>query len=90
MSVPLCISRDRAAASRAARRVSAQGILWMAAAEEYSRDRPDWQRPQTFRVAEPVIEAISKGWDMWNQAALPDHLAAIIPRLRATGAQAAV
>ena len=44
-SMPCSVSDDRAAARRAAKRPAAQGILWTAAAERYSRDRKDWIRP---------------------------------------------
>lgn len=45
ISMPCSISDDREAARRAARRPAAQGILWAAAAERYSKHRKDWVRP---------------------------------------------
>ena len=50
ISMPCSISDDRAAARRAAKRPAAQGILWMAGAEKYSRERADWTRPSEFGV----------------------------------------
>jgi 5,10-methylenetetrahydromethanopterin reductase len=77
ISMPCSISDDRAAARRAAKRPAAQGILWTAAAERYSRDRKDWVRPPQFDVPEDVIEALA-GWDFWTQSEFPDHLADLI------------
>ncbi len=68
ISMPCSISDDREAARQAARRPAAQGILWTAAAERYSRDRADWVRPAQFRVPDDVVEALSSRWDFWTQA----------------------
>jgi len=78
LSVTLAISRDVDSARRAARRTAAQTILWMAGAERYSAQRADWQRPRQLAVPEEVIHALATRWDMWNEPALPDHLAAMI------------
>jgi 5,10-methylenetetrahydromethanopterin reductase len=77
ISMPCSVSEDRNAARRAAKRPAAQGILWTAAAERYSRDRTDWVRPPQFKVPEHVIEALSK-WDFWTQSHFPDELADLI------------
>jgi 5,10-methylenetetrahydromethanopterin reductase len=77
ISMPCSISDDRDAARRAAKRPAAQGILWTAAAERYSRDRTDWVRPPQFSVPEDVIQALAS-WDFWTQARFPDHLADMI------------
>jgi 5,10-methylenetetrahydromethanopterin reductase len=77
ISIPCSISDDRAAARRAATRPAAQGILWMAAAERYSRERRDWERPKEFSVPEDVVRALS-AWDFWTTPVLPDHLADLI------------
>src|SRR5262249_11261081 len=78
ISMPCSISDDREAARLAARRPAAQGILWTAAAERYSRDRTDWVRPKQFRVPEHVVEALSTRWDFWTQAQFPRELADLI------------
>jgi len=78
ISMPCSISDDRAAARDAARRPAAQGILWTAAAERYSRDRSDWVRPTQFKVPEHVVEALSTRWDFWTQADFPRELADLI------------
>jgi 5,10-methylenetetrahydromethanopterin reductase len=77
ISMPCSVSEDRNAARRAAKRPAAQGILWTAAAERYSRDRKDWVRPPQFKVPEQVIEALAS-WDFWTQAQFPDRLADLI------------
>jgi 5,10-methylenetetrahydromethanopterin reductase len=77
ISMPCSVSDDRNAARRAAKRPAAQGILWTAAAERYSRDRKDWVRPKQFDVPEDVIEALAS-WDFWTQAHFPDRLADLI------------
>lgn len=77
ISMPCSISDDRRAARRAATRAAAQGILWMAAAERYSKERRDWERPKEFSVPEDVVTALST-WDFWTQPILPDHLADLI------------
>jgi 5,10-methylenetetrahydromethanopterin reductase len=78
ISMPCSISDDREAARQAARRPAAQGILWTAAAERYSRDRTDWVRPAQFRVRDDVVEALSTRWDFWTQAQFPQELADLI------------
>lgn len=78
ISMPCSISDDRGAARQAARRPAAQGILWTAAAERYSRDRTDWVRPSQFRVPDDVVEALSSRWDFWTQPQLPPELATLI------------
>ena len=78
ISMPCSISDDREAARQAARRPAAQGILWTAAAERYSRDRADWVRPAQFRVPDDVVEALSSRWDFWTQAQFPGELADLI------------
>jgi len=78
ISMPCSISDDREAARQAARRPAAQGILWTAAAERYSRDRADWVRPAQFRVPDDVVEALSSRWDFWTQAQFPRELADLI------------
>jgi 5,10-methylenetetrahydromethanopterin reductase len=77
ISMPCSVSEDRNAARRAAKRPAAQGILWTAAAERYSKDRKDWVRPKQFNVPEHVIEALAS-WDFWTQAHFPDRLADLI------------
>jgi 5,10-methylenetetrahydromethanopterin reductase len=77
VTVPCSVSGDRKAARRAAKRPAAQGILWMAAAEKYSRDRRDWIRPPELRVPDEVVRALS-AWDFWTQPMLPDGLADLI------------
>jgi len=77
ISMPCSVSADRKAARRAAKRPAAQGILWTAAAERYSRDRKDWVRPPQFSVPEDVVEALAS-WDFWTQAEFPDRLADLI------------
>jgi 5,10-methylenetetrahydromethanopterin reductase len=77
ISMPCSISEDREAARRAAKRPAAQGILWTAAAERYSRDRTDWVRPRQFAVPDHVVDALAR-WDFWTQATLPDGLADLI------------
>jgi 5,10-methylenetetrahydromethanopterin reductase len=74
ISMPCSISDDREAARRAAKRPAAQGILWTAAAERYSRDRKDWVRPSQFTVPEDVVQALAT-WDFWTEPELPAHLA---------------
>jgi 5,10-methylenetetrahydromethanopterin reductase len=78
ISMPCSISADREAARAAARRPAAQGILWTAAAERYSRGRADWVRPRQFRVPDDVVEALSTRWDFWTQPQFPDELARLI------------
>ena len=78
ISMPCSISDDREAARQAARRPAAQGILWTAAAERYSRDRADWVRPRQFRVPDDVVEALSTRWDFWTQPEFPRELADLI------------
>jgi 5,10-methylenetetrahydromethanopterin reductase len=78
ISMPCSISADREAARLAARRPAAQGILWTAAAERYSRDRTDWVRPRQFRVPESVVQALSTRWDFWTEAEFPRELADLI------------
>ena len=77
ISMPCSVSEDREAARRAAKRPAAQGILWTAAAERYSRDRTDWVRPPQFAVPEDVVAALAS-WDFWTQAEFPDRLADLI------------
>jgi 5,10-methylenetetrahydromethanopterin reductase len=77
ISMPCSVSEDRDAARRAAKRPAAQGILWTAAAERYSRDRTNWVRPSQFNVPEDVVRALSS-WDFWTQANFPDRLADLI------------
>ena len=78
ISMPCSISDDREAARAAARRPAAQGILWTAAAERYSKDRKEWVRPPQFNVPEDVVRALSEQWDFWTQPLLPPHLADLI------------
>jgi 5,10-methylenetetrahydromethanopterin reductase len=78
ISVPVCISENRDRARRAARRLAAQAILWMAKAEQYSQDREDWRVPTEFAVDPEVVEALRTRWDMWSTPELPDELAAMI------------
>ncbi|HZP96453.1 MAG TPA: LLM class flavin-dependent oxidoreductase [Candidatus Limnocylindria bacterium] len=77
ISMPCSVSEDREAARRAAKRPAAQGILWTAAAERYSRERKDWVRPKQFNVPEHVVEALAS-WDFWTEARFPDRLADLI------------
>ena len=77
ISMPCSISDDRDAARRAAKRPAAQGILWMAGAERYSRQRADWKRPRAFDVPEDVVQALAS-WDFWTQPYLPAELADLI------------
>jgi 5,10-methylenetetrahydromethanopterin reductase len=78
LSVPICISEDRTLARRAAKRMAAQGLLWTAAADEYSRNRTDWRRPSQLRVDDEIIQAVATRWNMWRQPDLPDDVAALI------------
>jgi 5,10-methylenetetrahydromethanopterin reductase len=78
ISMPCSISDDREAARMAARRPAAQGILWTAAAERYSRGRTDWVRPSQFKVPEHVIQALAERWDFWTEAEFPRELAELI------------
>ena len=77
ISIPCSVSDDRDAARHAAKRPAAQGILWMAGAEKYSRQRSDWRRPTEFNVPEHVIAALAK-WDFWTQPYLAPELADLI------------
>lgn len=77
ISMPCSISADRDAARRAAKRPAAQGILWTAAAERYSRERRDWIRPPQFNVPEHVVQQLAT-WDFWTEAEFPDRLADLI------------
>jgi 5,10-methylenetetrahydromethanopterin reductase len=77
ISIPCSVSDDRDAARHAAKRPAAQGILWMAGAEKYSRQRSDWRRPTEFNVPEHVISALAK-WDFWTQPYLAQELADLI------------
>jgi 5,10-methylenetetrahydromethanopterin reductase len=74
ITMPCSVSEDGRAARRAATRPAAQGILWMAGAEKYSRERGDWKRPDEFRVPDHVVEALAK-WDFWTSPYLPKELA---------------
>jgi alkanesulfonate monooxygenase SsuD/methylene tetrahydromethanopterin reductase-like flavin-dependent oxidoreductase (luciferase family) len=76
--MPCSIFPDRGAARLAARRPAAQGILWTAAAERYSRDRKDWVRPKQFRVPEEIVEELSTRWDFWTQPQFSRELANLI------------
>jgi 5,10-methylenetetrahydromethanopterin reductase len=78
VSIPVCISEDRARARRAARRLAGQAILWMAGQDEYSRHRPDWRPPTEFNVPAELIHALRTRWNMWEQPQLPDELAALM------------
>jgi len=78
ISIPVCISHDREAARRAARRLAGQAILWMAGVDRYSQLRSDWRPPTEFNVDRDVIEALRTRWDMWSQPDLPSELAALI------------
>ena len=77
ITMPCSVSDDGAAARRAAKRPAAQGILWMAGAEKYSRGRADWKPPKEFRVPDHVVGALAK-WDFWTQPYLPDELGDLI------------
>ena len=77
ITMPCSVSEDGRAARRAATRPAAQGILWMAGAEKYSRERADWKRPDEFRVPEHVVAALAK-WDFWTSPYLPTELADLI------------
>jgi 5,10-methylenetetrahydromethanopterin reductase len=77
ISIPCSVSDDRDAARHAAKRPAAQGILWMAGAEKYSRQRSDWRRPTEFNVPEHVIAALAN-WDFWTQPYLARELADLI------------
>jgi len=77
ITMPCSVSEDGRAARRAATRPAAQGILWMAGAEKYSRERADWKRPDEFRVPDHVVEALAK-WDFWTSPYLPKELADLI------------
>jgi 5,10-methylenetetrahydromethanopterin reductase len=78
ISMPACVSSDRERARRAAKRPAAHAILWMAAAERYSRDRPDWRPPKEFDVPHEVVDALATRWDPWTTPDLPDELADLI------------
>jgi 5,10-methylenetetrahydromethanopterin reductase len=77
ITVPFSVSDDGRAARRAATRPAAQGILWMAGAEKYSRQRSDWKPPKEFRVPDHVVSALAS-WDFWTQPYLPAPLADLI------------
>ena len=77
ITMPCSVAEDGRAARRAATRPAAQGILWMAGAEKYSRDRADWKAPEEFNVPSHVIEALAK-WDFWTSPYLPKELADLI------------
>ena len=77
VSIPCSVADDRDAARHAAKRPAAQGILWMAGAEKYSRQRADWRRPTEFNVPEHVITTLAK-WDFWTQPYLAPELADLI------------
>jgi 5,10-methylenetetrahydromethanopterin reductase len=77
ITMPCSVSEDGAAARRAAKRPAAMGILWMAGAEKYSRERADWKPPKEFRVPEHVVSALAK-WDFWTKPYLPAELADLI------------
>jgi 5,10-methylenetetrahydromethanopterin reductase len=78
VSIPVVVSEERDRARRSARRLAGQAILWMAGAEEYSRDRKDWRPPTEFNVDPEVVEALRTRWDMWREPNLPSELAAMI------------
>ncbi len=77
ITLPCSVSEDGRAAKRAATRPAAQGILWMAGAEKYSRERADWKRPDEFKVPDDVVAALAK-WDFWTSPYLPKELADLI------------
>jgi 5,10-methylenetetrahydromethanopterin reductase len=77
ITMPCSVSEDGRAARRAATRPAAQGILWMAGAEKYSRQRADWKRPDEFRVPDHVVSALAT-WDFWTSPYLPAELADLI------------
>ena len=77
ITMPCSVSEDGRAARRAATRPAAQGILWMAGAEKYSRERADWTRPSEFRVPDHVVAALAK-WDFWTSPYLPKELADLL------------
>jgi alkanesulfonate monooxygenase SsuD/methylene tetrahydromethanopterin reductase-like flavin-dependent oxidoreductase (luciferase family) len=78
VSVPISVSRDRATARRQALRVAAQGLLWIAGAEKYSRGRSDWVPPPQLDAPAGLVDALSS-WPMWEKAELPDELGRMIP-----------
>jgi 5,10-methylenetetrahydromethanopterin reductase len=78
VSIPVCISTNRERARRPAKRLAGQAILWMAGADVYSRERPDWRPPAEFAVPPEVIDALRTRWNMWAQSQLPDELAELI------------
>jgi 5,10-methylenetetrahydromethanopterin reductase len=77
ITMPCSVSEDGRAARRAAKRPAAQGILWMAGAEKYSRQRADWKPPKEFHVPDHVVSALAS-WDFWSQPYLPAPLADLI------------
>ncbi len=77
-SVTISVSADREHARHEARRNAAQTILWIAGTDSHNRRRRDWQRPAQFDVPEHVVNALTTGWDMWNQPELPRALEALI------------
>ena len=77
ITMPCSVSDDRDAARRAAKRPAAQGILWMAGAEKYSRQRADWKPPKEFHCPDHVVRALAS-WDFWTKPYLPAELADLI------------
>ncbi len=78
VSIPVCVSSDRAAARRAAKRFAARGILWMAGAEKYSAGRADWKPPAEFHAPSDLVGALATRWDTWAEPDLPDEMAEAI------------
>ncbi len=78
VSIPACISRDRARARAVAKRLAARGILWMAGAERYSRGRRDWRPPAELDVSRTLVERLATEWDTWAQPDLPPEIADLI------------
>ena len=77
ITMPCSVAEDGRAARNAVKRAVAQGILWMAGAEKYSRERADWRPPKEFHVPEHVITSLSR-WDFWTQPYLPAELGDLI------------
>jgi 5,10-methylenetetrahydromethanopterin reductase len=77
ITMPCSVAEDARAARQAAKRPAAQGILWMAGAEKYSRQRSDWKPPKEFRVPDHVVSALAS-WDFWTHPYLPEPLADLI------------
>ncbi len=74
VSVTVSASHDRERARRAARRNTAQTILWTSGTDPYARGR---RRVPGFVVPGAVVDALST-WNMWKDPELPADLEALV------------